>query len=800
MLIIEFIFWFSIFLFFYVFIGYPVFISCLGKFFPRSRVRDESFQPMVTLIISAYNEEEVIREKILNSLELSYPKEKLEIIVVSDASTDRTDDIVREFEAQGVFLKRMSQRGGKTLGLNSAVPEAGGEIIVFSDANAMYEDNAVGKLVRNFKDHRVGCVTGDSLYVNLEGSRVGGNEKSYWDYDRFLKVMETKVGSMVGSDGALFAIRKSLYAPLDFDDINDFVLPLKIVSNGYDCIFEQEAICKESATTYLEEEFRRKVRVVNRSWNGFWKVKKLLNPFRYGWFSVQLFSHKLLRWLVPIPLVLIFFSSIWLVNHHWFYFAAVIVQVVGYALGGYGILQEIRRMPNNWLSFPAYFLTVMVASVIGIVKSIQGERITVWNPERKVNSQAPRKVGSFLLKLIFVVVGIGYVFTLFLWPALMFWATLGILLYTYVGYPLSLMCLMRFKSSPWEQSLDSCPSLTLVIVAHNEGEVLEAKILNSLALEYAPGKLTVLVASDGSTDETNVILEKYREEGIRSYLGDVKVGKTALLNRVVPALDTEIILVSDANVLYSKDVLQKIVRNFYDTQVGVVSGKVKLLNPNKGFGASEALYYRYEWFLKYLESRLHSQIGVDGAMYAFRKRLFPCIPDNVVVDDLVLPMTISIAGKRVVSEYEAIGYEHSPDSLAAEFSRHVRITAGAIQSIFAGLGLPGVDRPLLFFKFFSHKILRWLTGIFMVGVFISNSLILGSVFYQVTFGGQLIFYLVALGGRLHYAPTIFVGPLYMCVINAACTMGLIRGLFNLQKSQWVKTGRSSVENYDMTHP
>lgn len=380
--ILEFVFFANAILFFYVVVGYPLLAIALGKLFPKQRILDERYYPTVTLIISAYNEEQDIRQKLENAIGLSYPKGKLKIVVISDASSDSTDNIVREFAGHGVKLHRMEQRGGKTVGLNSVVPEVQSDIVVFSDANAFYRHDVIEKFVRNFSDPNIGCVTGDSRYVDVKESSSGSNEKIYWDYDRELKVGESNFGSMVGSDGAIFAIRTHVYTSLEPDDINDFVLPLRIVEQGYRCVFEPKAVCEESATNYFEEEFRRKVRVVNRSWTGFWKVSELLNPFRHGWFSLQMVSHKLLRWFTPVFMMIMLGTSVLLAYQSLFYAVLLSAQLVLYGLASVGMIFEIQRKHSRWLSFPAYFLMVNVASFLGVSKALCGERIIVWNPER----------------------------------------------------------------------------------------------------------------------------------------------------------------------------------------------------------------------------------------------------------------------------------------------------------------------------------------------------------------------------------------------------------------------------------
>jgi len=420
----------------YLFVGYPVLALTMGVVRQKRHRVDDSFRPTVTFIISAYNEEKDIREKLENTCHLQYPKDKLEVLVISDASSDQTDAIVREYEHEGISLRRMAERGGKTVGLNAVVPSATGEFIVFSDANAIYQPDAIEKLVRNFCDPAIGCVTGDSQYINVEDSSAGKSEKTYWDYDRLLKVKESRSGSMVGSDGAIFAIRKELYAPLRPEDINDFVLPLLIVSLGYRCIFEPEAVCEEGGTSHWREEFRRKIRVVNRSWAGLWRVKQLLNPFRYGWFAIQLFSHKLLRWLTPLFLFSLLVSSMSLISVSSFYLVMAFAQLGGYTIGILGMASEKLSNSNRLVSVGAYFLLVNAASVLGIIKGLRGNTITIWNPERQNEQPVLQedRTGIFHWTLLLALGG-GLVASIVMWPETAFWTAGFSLMYVYIGYP-----------------------------------------------------------------------------------------------------------------------------------------------------------------------------------------------------------------------------------------------------------------------------------------------------------------------------------------------------------------------------
>lgn len=383
------LFWTAILLISYVYLGYPLLLRALTALVGGKEVARGEIEPRVTLMISAYNEERVMGEKLRNSLALDYPKEKLEILVVSDCSTDRTDEIVRGFSSQGVVLNRMETRRGKTWGLNESVPKSSGEILLFSDANALYRSDAVQKLVRNFHDPEVGCVTGESQYIDTDRSSVGWQEDCYWNYERLLKIDETWRGSMVGSDGAIFAIRRGLYEPLHESDINDFVVPLQIVKKGFRCVYEPEAVCKERGTVRYEEEFRRKVRVVNRSVYALRKMKGLLNPFRFGWFSFQLLSHKVLRWCMPIWLGVLLLSNLALSGRGGFYRLSLYAQGFFYmlALAGGG-LSTFRMKGIRIITIPYYFCMVNTAAFCGIMKGLMGRVQVIWNPERETGRPA----------------------------------------------------------------------------------------------------------------------------------------------------------------------------------------------------------------------------------------------------------------------------------------------------------------------------------------------------------------------------------------------------------------------------
>lgn len=348
----------------------------------RSRPhRTGTGQPPVSLIISAFNEELVIGEKIENALELDYPPERLEIIVVSDFSTDGTDGIVASFADRGVRLLRMECRLGKSVGVTRAVQETTGEIIVFSDANSMYTSDALQRLVRHFADPAVGYVVGHQRYSTETGG-AADSESLYWSFETWLKKQESRIGSVVGGDGAIYAIRAGQFEPLREDDISDFTLPLRIVVRGYRGIFDPLAVCTERPAGGFESEFRRKVRIVTRSCRAILRVPQALNPLRVGVFAYELASHKLLRWFAPAFLVALGTSTVMLATREQpIYVAAAVIQAGLYLAALAGALPSLSRLRVFYL--PLYFVLMNAAAAAGVLGVVLGYRFSVWTPERR---------------------------------------------------------------------------------------------------------------------------------------------------------------------------------------------------------------------------------------------------------------------------------------------------------------------------------------------------------------------------------------------------------------------------------
>lgn len=355
-------------------------LGILSSLFGKRVNRGESY-PHVSLIISAYNEENIIRQKIENSLELDYPKEKLEIIVASE-STDKTNEIVKEYKDSGVILYAYDKREGKSATLYRTVPLARGEIIVFSDANAMYKRDALKKLIRNFYDRRIGCVSGRLKYVNPEGSAIGKGENTYWEFDFILKMLASRLFALGGgANGSIFAVRKELYNPIDKYRGDDFEISCRVEINGKGSILEPEALSYEESSENSKQEFKRKVRIA--TWNlrsslmllgEALKKRRLITAF-------ILFSRRFLRYTTPVWLIILFVSNAFLADTFFIY--VLFLQIPFYSMAFLGmILEKNNSRINSLLLLPFYFCMVGYAALIAMTKNIFGRTETLWEKAR----------------------------------------------------------------------------------------------------------------------------------------------------------------------------------------------------------------------------------------------------------------------------------------------------------------------------------------------------------------------------------------------------------------------------------
>ncbi|MEC9386765.1 MAG: glycosyltransferase family 2 protein [Pseudomonadota bacterium] len=380
------VFWISFLLLAYIYFGYPVCIRLLASARPLPVNKSGAYQPKVSILIAAYNEAKDIEATLRNKLALDYPREQLEILVVSDESEDGTDEIVQAVAADAPFpvkLFRQVPRQGKTAGLNMLKQHAEGDILAFSDANSEWDQQALKALVSNFNDPAVGYVTGKMVYVNPEGALIGDGCSAYMKYENWLRAQETLVGSVVGVDGGIDAMRKELHAELNADQLPDFVQPLKVVEQGYRVVYEPGALLKEEALSDGGSEFSMRVRVSLRALWALKDMKRLMNPANDPFFAWQLISHKLLRYAAFAPMVTLAIAALYLAPVKGVYALAAI----GYGLFLYfawaGYQKESRGQSLSTVyALPYYFVLLNLASFKAFVAFAKGEKKVVWNPRK----------------------------------------------------------------------------------------------------------------------------------------------------------------------------------------------------------------------------------------------------------------------------------------------------------------------------------------------------------------------------------------------------------------------------------
>lgn len=363
----------------YTYLGYPALMWLLSKIVPRP-IRQEDITPTVTIIIAAYNEEAAIGRKVEDTLALDYPRDRLEIIVASDGSTDRTDEIVLGYAERGVLLKRVEGRRGKTAAQNETVNTATGEILVFTDATTVLEREAIRRMVRVFADPAVGCASGHLNYVS-SGDGVGRGGVAYWHYERALKRWESRASSLIGVSGCFYAIRKSLYRDIPPHLISDFVVALNTRERDYRVVYAEDAVCYEETLTTSAREFNMRVRVAIRSYAALWEKRALLNPFRYPLYSLQLFSHKVLRYLAPLMLLDVWVANVFLLGNP----AArllFVAQCSFYGLALVGHWLTGRQARGGLIVKPYYFCLANAAALVALLRFLAGERMVVWKPLR----------------------------------------------------------------------------------------------------------------------------------------------------------------------------------------------------------------------------------------------------------------------------------------------------------------------------------------------------------------------------------------------------------------------------------
>ena len=380
----QILFWTAIAFFIYVFGIFTVLIILRGTLFPKPS-HQENITPAVSMIVAAYNEEASIAAKIENSLALDYPPDKFEVLIGSDGSADRTAEIVQQFTDSRIRFFDLP-RSGKNGVLNTIVPKATGEILVFSDANSMYAPDAIRALARRFADPEIGGVAGNQTYLPPDENSTGEGERAYWNFDQKLKEYQSRAGNVTSATGAMYAIRTKLFRPIP-KGMDDFIISTGVITQGFRLIYAPDAVTYEPVASSSGSEYKRKVRNIMLGLEAVLVNRQLLNPFKYGFYALQLFTHKVLRRMVFLPLLVLLIVSPNLWDQGLFYQLANIAQIAFYGLALFGFFFEKTKIGRSKIfSIPLYITMVYLASLVATFNLVRGQRIHKWETKRQTKA------------------------------------------------------------------------------------------------------------------------------------------------------------------------------------------------------------------------------------------------------------------------------------------------------------------------------------------------------------------------------------------------------------------------------
>ncbi len=393
----SFLFWLATAIVAYTYAGFPILVLLRARLRPRPHLTAD-ITPSVSVVIAAHDEVAAISTRVDNLLALDYPADRLEIVVASDGSTDGTAKAAQRSNDARVRVLDLP-RTGKATALNAAVAASTGSILVFSDANTAYAPDAIRALVRSFADPDVGGVAGNQVYLPARAttgpidpaaaSAVGVGERSYWDFDRRIKEAESLGGSVISATGAIYALRRELFRPVPDGVTDDFVTSTLAIAAGRRLIFEPAAVALEPVAGSSRREYRRKVRIMTRGLRGVAVARGLLDPRRHGFYALQLLTHKVLRRLMAVPLLVIAATSLALWGDGSLYRLATIAQLGVYGLGAGGLALGDRPAGRRpWFALPAFFCLVNIASLHALANLLTGRRIDRWQPARRIDTGA----------------------------------------------------------------------------------------------------------------------------------------------------------------------------------------------------------------------------------------------------------------------------------------------------------------------------------------------------------------------------------------------------------------------------
>ncbi|MBI4429531.1 MAG: glycosyltransferase family 2 protein [Ignavibacteriales bacterium] len=380
MMLASFIFWFSLIIIVYSYCIYPLILMLLvrAKRPPQQPVSN-GFEPRVSVLISAYNEESILKEKLLNLESIDYPADKIEFLFGSDGSTDLTNEILQKSRLRNLKVCVFSDRRGKALVLNELIQQAEGEVVVFSDANTIYRPETVRKLVQHFSHPETGAVCGELVLTAETGFAGNIGESLYWLYENYLKRLESDIHTMLGATGGVYAIRKQLYTPLPTTKAvtDDFLISTMIIKSGYRVRYEPTALAYEKGLGSVLGEFQRKVRIGASNFNGIAEFRPLLHP-RKGFVAMALWSRKIIRWCVPFLLLAMFLSTVALSFGSEFFRLLLWIELIFLFAVFVGFVLDKLNVKIGIFGLPFYFAAMNAALFVGFLHFWRGKQRPTW--------------------------------------------------------------------------------------------------------------------------------------------------------------------------------------------------------------------------------------------------------------------------------------------------------------------------------------------------------------------------------------------------------------------------------------
>jgi len=393
-MILKLFFWLLLFLLFYTFVGYAlvlyIAVQLKKLFFGKKKKNTSDYEPEVCLFVTAYNEKDYVGQKVENSFQLDYPKDKVQYIWVTDGSDDGTPEILKNYSNLEVY--HQPERRGKMHAMNRGMQFVKAPIVIFSDTNTLLSKNTVRSIVAEFANPETGCVAGEKRIIEKPSdAAAAAGEGLYWKFESWVKKLDAELNSAVGAVGELFAIRSELFEEVETDTIlDDFIISLRIALRGYKSAYTPDAYAEETASLNVKEELKRKIRIAAGGIQALFRLKPLLNPFRFGVLSWQYISHKVLRWTIaPVSLFLLFILNafiVWQINA-WnqpdFYTLFFWFQVLCYLLAAVGWYFENRKIRFKILFIPYYFLSINYAAIKGILRYLSGSQPAGWEKSKR---------------------------------------------------------------------------------------------------------------------------------------------------------------------------------------------------------------------------------------------------------------------------------------------------------------------------------------------------------------------------------------------------------------------------------